>query len=134
MAIHVFTILKIAAVLFFTVFTAGRHSGAEPPKLDDAIRQRAEAFVGKSPFLGIAVGVVDGDKVHAVCAGHRSIAGAAADDQTLFEIGSVTKTFTGLLLADAVMRGEMKLEQAVSELLGPDAKVPQIRGASDPAR
>lgn len=34
-----------------------------------------------------------------------------------FEIGSITKVFTGLLLADAVQRGELKLDGAVDELL-----------------
>jgi CubicO group peptidase (beta-lactamase class C family) len=37
--------------------------------------------------------------------------------QTPFELGSVTKTMTGLLLADAVRRGEMRLDAPVSDYL-----------------
>jgi serine-type D-Ala-D-Ala carboxypeptidase/endopeptidase len=36
---------------------------------------------------------------------------------TLFEIGSITKTFTGLLLADMVVRGVVKLEDPVERYL-----------------
>ena len=37
--------------------------------------------------------------------------------QTPFELGSVTKTMTGMLLADAVQRGEMRLDAPVSDYL-----------------
>lgn len=44
-------------------------------------------------------------------------ASPAFDQRTVFEIGSVTKTFTALLLADAVLRGEIALEDPVEEHL-----------------
>ena len=37
--------------------------------------------------------------------------------QTPFELGSITKTMTGLLLADAVQRGEMRRGAAVADYL-----------------
>ena len=37
--------------------------------------------------------------------------------QTPFELGSITKTMTGMLLADAVRRGEMRLDAPVSDYL-----------------
>jgi CubicO group peptidase (beta-lactamase class C family) len=43
--------------------------------------------------------------------------------QTPFELGSITKTMTGLLLADAVRRGEMRLDAPVSDYL------PELVGA-----
>lgn len=39
------------------------------------------------------------------------------DADSVFELGSITKTFTALLLADAVVRGELKLEDAVEAAL-----------------
>lgn len=38
-------------------------------------------------------------------------------EQPMFEIGSVTKVFTGLLLAQSVERGEVKLDDTVGQLL-----------------
>ncbi len=37
--------------------------------------------------------------------------------QTPYELGSITKTFTGMLLADAVQRGEMAVEDPLSKYL-----------------
>ncbi|NVM91470.1 serine hydrolase [Variovorax sp. SG517] len=46
----------------------------------------------------------------------RAIASGSAE-QPMFEIGSVTKVFTGLLLAQAVQRGDLKLDDTVGKLL-----------------
>lgn len=54
---------------------------------------------------------------------------AAPSDRTLYEIGSITKVFTGLLLADAVVRGEVTLDTTLSTLLPPDVVLPD--GAGD---
>lgn len=50
--------------------------------------------------------------------------GRPADEATLFEIGSITKPFTGVLLADMFLRGEVRLDDPVSRYL-PDAQVPR---------
>jgi len=39
------------------------------------------------------------------------------DGDTVFEIGSITKVFTALLLADAVARGEVKLTDPIGKFL-----------------
>ena len=43
-------------------------------------------------------------------------------EQPMFEIGSVTKVFTGLLLAQAVERGDLKLDDTVGKLLAARCK------------
>jgi len=40
-----------------------------------------------------------------------------ADERTLFEVGSVTKAMTGMLLADAIERAELSLDATAGELL-----------------
>ncbi|MDJ0315803.1 serine hydrolase domain-containing protein [Arthrobacter antibioticus] len=44
-------------------------------------------------------------------------AGLGADDTTEFEIGSITKTFTALLLAQAVERGDVTLDDQLGDYL-----------------
>jgi CubicO group peptidase (beta-lactamase class C family) len=46
------------------------------------------------------------------------------DGQTVYEIGSVSKTFTATLLADAVERGKMKLNDPVQKYLPAGVKMP----------
>jgi CubicO group peptidase (beta-lactamase class C family) len=43
--------------------------------------------------------------------------GSAPDPDTLFEIGSITKAFTGVLLADMHLRGEVALDDPLSRYL-----------------
>lgn len=50
-------------------------------------------------------------------AGLSSDGSAPPTPQTTFELGSITKTFTGLLLADGVQRGELRLDAPVSDYL-----------------
>jgi CubicO group peptidase (beta-lactamase class C family) len=47
------------------------------------------------------------------------------DGDTLFEIGSMSKVFTSLLLADAVQRGEVALTDPIAKYLPSNVKVPQ---------
>lgn len=57
----------------------------------------------------LAVAVVEDGRV--------TFAGFGADERTPFEIGSVTKGLTGLLLADAVDRGEVTLDDRLGDHL-----------------
>jgi len=55
--------------------------------------------------------------------------GSAVTADTLFEIGSITKTFTALVLATMVQSGRVHLDTPVRELLPPDVVVPARDGA-----
>jgi serine-type D-Ala-D-Ala carboxypeptidase/endopeptidase len=115
------TILFVAACFMVRAAVA-----AEAPTLEAVVRQRAQTLVGKSFVFGVAIGIIDGDKTYNIYAGQREYGAPAPDERTLFELGSITKTFTGLLLADSVLRGEVKLEQPVVQLLGTNAVVPKF--------
>src|SRR5262245_14720384 len=121
-------IVIVRTFLFVAVcFSVARARAAEGLAVDEALRQRVETLVGKSLVFGVALGVIDGDNTHTVYAGHSSFGGPKPGERTVFEIGSVTKTFTGLLLADAVVRSQVKLDQPVAELLGPRAVLPNFQ-------
>jgi CubicO group peptidase (beta-lactamase class C family) len=92
-----------------------------------ALAARAEAPRHPGLVLG-AVNRRTGQRT-AVGAGHTRLPdGPAPTADTLFEIGSITKVFTGLLLAIAVLRGELSLDAPVRELLPTDATVPDRDG------
>ena len=55
--------------------------------------------------------------------------GSAPDGETVYEIGSITKTFTATLLAQAILSGRLTLDTPVAELLA-DFKIPS-RGNRD---
>jgi CubicO group peptidase (beta-lactamase class C family) len=62
----------------------------------------------------VAIGLIEED-------GTTRAAGFGADENTDFEIGSVTKTFTAALVMDAVDRGEITLDATVADVLGSGA-------------
>lgn len=52
----------------------------------------------------------------------------ASNENTAFEIGSITKVFTGILLAEAVKRGEVKLDNPLSKYLPNGVITPKYNG------
>src|SRR5213075_2305597 len=89
----------------------------------------AERIDVQQQGVGIVVGVIEPSGRRVVSYGtfgrddKRPV-----DGDTVFEIGSVTKVFTSLLLADAVQRGEVALTDPVSKYLPKGTKVPERGG------
>jgi CubicO group peptidase (beta-lactamase class C family) len=78
---------------------------------------------------GIVAGVIDANGRHVTAAGRLSLdRPGAVDGDTIFEIGSTTKVFTSLILADMVERGEVKLDTPVADLLPAGMKFPSKGG------
>ncbi|MCQ0024349.1 beta-lactamase family protein, partial [Streptomyces somaliensis DSM 40738] len=90
---------------------------AVAPSLDDLVRRTAERL-GARQRGAVAVGAVRG--------GRSALHGA--DPGTLFEIGSVTKTFTALTLARLAVRGTVGLDQPLRDLLPRDITPPERGG------
>ena len=79
--------------------------------------------------VGIVVGVVDAHGRRFVSYGVSDKAdGRPVDQRAVFEIGSMSKVFTSLLLADMVQRGEVKLDDPISKYLPAGVKVPERGG------
>jgi D-alanyl-D-alanine-carboxypeptidase/D-alanyl-D-alanine-endopeptidase len=79
--------------------------------------------------VGIVVGIIDAKGRRVVSYGKLEKGDdRALDGDTLFEIGSITKVFTALLLTDMAQRGEVKLDDPISKYVPPTSKVPQRNG------
>jgi CubicO group peptidase (beta-lactamase class C family) len=79
--------------------------------------------------VAIAVGVLDdaGQRI----AGYGKLSNdnpQVPDGDTVFEIGSITKVFTSLLLADMIERGAVKADDPVEKYLPDTVKVPSRNG------
>ncbi|MFC9325069.1 serine hydrolase domain-containing protein [Kitasatospora sp. NPDC057015] len=79
-------------------------------------------FRAAAPGAGVAVAVIRGDERSVSCRGYTDRAGErAVRADTRFEIGSVTKTFTALLLAEMAARGDVRYDDPIDRYLPADA-------------
>jgi CubicO group peptidase (beta-lactamase class C family) len=124
----------VPALVIGGILAAGAGAGQVPtashvPKDSDIRRILASRIDKYRQSVGIVVGVIEPK-------GRRIVAYGALDQgnaqplngDTVFEIGSITKVFTSLLLADMVQRGEVALDDPVGKYLPAEVKVPQRNG------
>lgn len=79
--------------------------------------------------LGIVVGVIDTNGRRVVSyRGLRQEDDSRLDDDTVFEIGSMTKVFTSFVLMGMARRGEVALTDPVSKYLPAAVKMPERGG------
>lgn len=106
--------IAVATVLALIVFVIGTLARPVPPSLSTTVTGDSALATAALPYLDgaldrVSIAVVDGDTV--------TYANFGADSDTVYEIGSVTKTFTSLLLADAIERGDVTAESTLGEIL-----------------
>lgn len=96
---------------------------------DEDLRLMLRYIVEDNGIPGIALGVLEADgTTRAVGWGSGGPDARPVGPRSVFEIGSINKTFTGTLLADMVMRGEVALEDPVSKYLPDSVVVPARNG------
>ena len=85
------------------------------PELLETFDKEIEQERARWKVPGVAVGIVQGEKVYlAKGYGTRGLKDKrAVDDKTLFQIGSISKSFTSALVAKGVDRGDFKWEDSV---------------------
>jgi CubicO group peptidase (beta-lactamase class C family) len=98
------------------------NAGLLPERVEKAAQERIAA----GTYQTLVFGVVDGGKSEVVVFGQLDN-GKAPDGDTVYEIASVTKTFTATLLAEAMLSGRVTLDTPVAQLL-PDFKIPSRGG------
>jgi serine-type D-Ala-D-Ala carboxypeptidase/endopeptidase len=98
------------------------NAGLLPERVEKAAQERIVAGI----YQTLVFGVVNGDSSEAVAFGKLDD-GTAPDGDTVYETGSITKTFTATLLAEAVLARRVTLDTPVAQLL-PDFKIPSRGG------
>ncbi|UJP05623.1 MAG: beta-lactamase family protein [Nitrosomonas sp.] len=97
---------------------------------DSEIRQIiSERIEHHKQSVGIVVGIIGQEGRRIIAHGHFGTNDPRlVDGNTLYEIGSITKIFTALVLADMVQHGELALTDPVAKYLPKGVNVPQCIG------
>lgn len=121
-------LLALALTLSPWIMALATGARADDAKLANQVRRLAQPLVDDEAVVGLAIGLLDKGQRHTFGLGR-----IAADREelptadTLYEIGSITKVFTGLLLADAVERKQLSLDDPVQKHL-PDGVTLRTKG------
>lgn len=104
----------VATGIAVSVGLVGALARPRPPSLSTTVTGDPALAALALPYLDgaldrVSIAVVDGSTV--------TYANFGADGTTVYEIGSITKTFTSLLLADAIERGEVTADTRLGALL-----------------
>lgn len=81
---------------------------------------------GYSP--SIAIGIIDKDGPQYYLFGTKTVGGQPVNEHTIYEIGSISKTFTGILLAQMVQDGQMKTDDPAQKYLPAAVTLPTRNG------
>jgi CubicO group peptidase (beta-lactamase class C family) len=118
--------LALVATIFSLALLGGPAQAKDAPALGPEIEKAVRPLLKGKKGVGIVVAVIDRDGQRVF--GHGTVAangGKAPDGDTLFEIGSITKVFTALALAQMVREGLVKLDDPVKNHLPKEAMVPR---------
>ena len=86
--------------------------------LDRTVDSMARLYIDKENTAGMSIGILKGGKTVVYHYGESDkTTKKIADNNTLYEIGSITKTFTGIILAHAVLEKKIDLETDIRKYL-----------------
>jgi CubicO group peptidase (beta-lactamase class C family) len=95
------------------------------------LAERVNALAGQDDGVGIVVGLLGPQGRRVISYGHLNQGDPRPlNGDTIFEIGSVSKVFTALLLAEMVRKGEVGLADPVAKSLPLGVKLPERNGRS----
>jgi CubicO group peptidase (beta-lactamase class C family) len=105
-------------------------SDGHAPGLESLIRNRCLPFLNEGRSVGLTVAVVRQTNATVMAFGRPALSTSSATrGDTLFEIGSITKTFTALALEREIDQGLVRLDQPVRELLPSGFELPEAAQA-----
>ena len=113
--------MKIVTVVLAVVVALSAPALAQVPgsHIRDIIQKEVENKRSKS----IIVGIIDSTGTQIISAGVLSdIDQRQPDGNTIYEIGSITKVFTGLLLANMSLKQEVRLQDLTVQWLPKSAE------------
>lgn len=127
--IHLIMRIRSSLLLFALVFLSSAAAEAQHFPSDEDLQTLIQSRVDEGRAIGIVLGVMEADgTTRVVSYGDAGPDARPLGAKSVFEIGSITKVFTGILLADMVARGEVSLTDPVAKFLPEEVTMPSRGG------
>ncbi len=115
---------KILFVFCFLWLSSNLRAQSEFPF--EKIKNYSFSYLSDSGNVGIAIGAITPQGIFKYCAGNTNKSGKeTVTSKTLFEIGSITKTFTGLLYTIFVQKGFISPNDFIDKYLPRNVTLPE---------
>jgi CubicO group peptidase (beta-lactamase class C family) len=124
---------RLPPALGLAFFLAGATHGAAAPATDTAIREIARSWLQESDGVGISIGIYSAGQSRFFSAGvPRLDANKPTTQDTIYEIGSLSRVFSGQILARAIVEGRASPGDDVAKFL--EEPYPNLENAGERVR
>lgn len=115
-------------LLFLSSCSTNKKTMTQPVDIfPNDLKENIQKRVAMKETPSIAVGIIDSTGTHFYSFGKTKYEnGQQVDENTMYEIGSISKVFTSLLLAQMIAEGKMNLDDPIEKYL-PNTKVPKYK-------
>ena len=118
----------LVSLCLIVVFPGGCNG---QPSIPQDVKSNIKERVDRGITPSIVVGFIDGDSTYYYAYGVKSVeTKELANEHSVYEIGSISKTFTGILLANMVVTGKAKLDDPLQNYLPPGITAPTRNGTA----
>lgn len=108
-------LIQACSLLLMFLFLSCEHSPAADPLMNH-IDQELDSLLQNTALTSVSVGVIKGEKIYTQHKG-KLLNDERPNDHTCYEIASLSKTFTGLLLAHALVEGKVEIDDDIRNYL-----------------
>jgi D-alanyl-D-alanine-carboxypeptidase/D-alanyl-D-alanine-endopeptidase len=116
-----YTIIALISLIAFQCQNSKQKDTKElPAEVVETIEKRIANGVAPS----MALALIDSSGTHYFNFGKTENGGKEVDENTIYEIGSISKVFTGILLAQQILDDDLKMDDKVNDLLPDSIRVP----------
>lgn len=98
-------------------------------EVDKGVDDAARLYLQKTNTVGLCIGIIDHDQTGIYSYGETALGtGSLPDGDSIFEIGSITKTFAAALLAHFILTGKMNADDPITKYLPADVALnPELK-------
>ncbi len=122
----------VACAMLIAAFHFSCRAMAQKKSIDESLVKQVEKLastVSRNKKGALVIGITNGEQHKTVCIG--TIKGASVvrpDEKTIFEIASITKVFTGILLTELWRENKLSFNDNAEKLLPKTVSLPQKNG------